>query len=260
MMEDVPNDEGEARAVRVLVFLVITLTVSLPALGWALASLFTPRKNRRVSGFTFLLLLLLSDVSEVTMTLSVVRTLMGGVFSGLSSLISLESPLILLGCRLSGLYLHQLVAIESTLHLKNPQSSAQLFSFCCSVGMTILCILIVLMFIIVKGNLPNLLFVMLSMFFTCACVLLCLYDISKTKQQAVRQLGQAMMALCLFTVAVLHGPLVVYMVVHQRSEEAPMDRYTDMAVSQWGAMALAISSLRVLADALLCVLACREIT
>lgn len=255
--------DHDASLIRLCVFFIAPMTLSLPAVGWALASLCSPsRPYRRLSALA--LLLLLSDVAELTMTLSAVRQLLGGggVFCGQLhvsqlSVISLEAPI--LSCRLCGLYLHQLVAIEGALHLKNPRSSAQLFSCFCSVGITTVCILIVIMFIAVEGELPNLLFVMLSMLFISACVLLCVYDILKSKQKAVRELGLTMMGVCLFTVAFLYGPLVVYMVSHQKAEQALVDMYSDISATHWGLMAVSVSSLRVIADPALCLLACREI-
>lgn len=244
--------------IRVCVFLIATMVVSLPAVGLALASLFTHRRMRRLSAVA--LLLLFSDMAELTMSLSIVRSLLGsGVFCGQHTLLSLKSPLILLSCRLCGLYLHQLVAIEGASLLKNPRSSAQLFSHFCSASITTVCVLIFVMFIAVKGDYPNLVFVMLSMFFTSACVLLCVHDISKSTQRVIRKLGLTTMAVCLFTTAFLYGPLVVYMVTHQKLEQAFVDAYSDIGTTQWGTMALSVSSLRVLADPALCVLACREI-
>lgn len=255
-MDGTPNDN--ANVIRVCVFLITTMVVSLPAVGWALASLYPHRQMRRLSAVA--LLLLLSDMAELMMSLSFVRPLLGcGVFSEQHTVISLESPVILLSCRLCGLYLHQLVAIEGALHLRNPRSSAQLFSCFCSVGITTVCFLIIITFITIKGDFPNLIFVMLSMLFSYACVLLCVYDISKIRQQAIRELGLTMMAVCLFTIAFLYGPLVVYMATHQKLGQAFMDTYTDIGTTPWGAMALSVSSLRVLADPALCVLACREI-
>ncbi|KAL7841526.1 hypothetical protein SRHO_G00252170, partial [Serrasalmus rhombeus] len=238
-------------------FIIASLCVGIPALIWSLHSLYVCRKSGgRISVFIVFLL---------------INVLLQSAFSPPAIMFHLEISCRSKGCywtfilfgmaEVCGLYLHQLVALESVLHLRHPVYTADLFSLPCSVTLSISVYLFAFacaaIFDICAFCLPSIGILIVTFILT--------FKAPPSHHDTVtkRRPRQWVLAVAMVTAIVLYVPSLVTLYLQKCYMNVLYEyRYEFFSIQYlWAAVQVTSSlrSLRLISDTLLCVLVCKKV-
>lgn len=176
--------------------------------------------------------------------------------------------------RIFGLLLHQLVALEGVLHLRRPLCASRLSSMPCSLPLT-LAALVWVYVIVWLSALPHSCFSSEGLFKTflvlCCWLIQCIISVTVTlavcvltckaqvfpasTPQTHRRAGRMILSVSMVATFAFYFPSLIFMCM--ALFKACL--YAYISESVW-IMFFSITSLRLIADPLLCVLICREVT
>lgn len=244
-------------------YIITSFCGGLPLFGWAVSCLYLHWQcNRQLS--TFVSFLLLTDAVQLSLSPALV---VGALRKDLCSDDGFRCDLVWylwLGTSVLGLNLHQLVALEGILSRRYPQCSAQWFSMPCSLLLCFIELVMVTTVVTLKtihssiqdhliGSMECVWWLAAFVISLILCVLFCQssYPTRHTHCHD-KTTERIMLAIAVTTCFILYGlSIPAYMTIDITS----IDYNIHMILQS---VYISLSSFRLIADPLLCVLACRK--